>query len=54
MLRAFKEESTMQYLAKSERPEIKKFNLYFSAKADTLPTLRGLDFDEKQLIVAER
>lgn len=51
MLRAFKEESTMQYLAKSERPEIKKFNLYFSAKADTLPTLRGLDFDEKQLIV---
>ena len=51
MLRAFKEESTMQYLAKSERPETKKFNLYFSAKADTLPTLRGLDFDEKQLIV---
>lgn len=51
MLRAFKEESTIQYLAKSERPEIKKFNLYFSAKADTLPTLRGLDFDEKQLIV---
>ena len=50
MLRAFKEESTMQYLAKSERPEIKKFNLYFSAN-DTLPTLRGLDFDEKQLIV---
>lgn len=51
MLRAFKEESTMQYLAKSERPDLKKFNLYFSAKADTLPTLRGLDFDEKQLIV---
>ena len=41
----------MQYLAKSERPDLKKFNLYFSAKADTLPTLRGLDFDEKQLIV---
>ena len=51
MLRAFKEESSMQYLAKSERPDLKKFNLYFSAKADTLPTLRGLDFDEKQLIV---
>ena len=51
MLRAFKEENSMQYLAKSERPDIKKFNLYFSAKADTLPTLRGLDFDEKQLIV---
>ncbi len=51
MLRAFKEESSMQYLAKSERPELKKFNLFFSAKADTLPTLRGLDFDEKQLIV---
>ena len=48
MLRAFKEESTMQYLAKSERPEIKKFNLYFSAKADTLPTLRGLDFEANQ------
>lgn len=51
MMRAFKQESSLQYLAKSERPDTKKFALYFSAKADTLPTLRGLDFDEKQLIV---
>lgn len=36
---------------KSERPKTTQFALYFSAKADTLPTLKGLDFDEKELIV---
>ncbi len=51
ILRAFKEESTLQYLMKSERPETKRFMLYFSTKADTLPTLKGLDFDDKQLIM---
>lgn len=51
MLRAFKEENTLQYLMKSERPKTTQFSIYFSAKADTLPTLKGLDFDEKELIV---
>ena len=52
MLRAFKEENNLQYLMKSERPKTNQFMLYFSAKADTLPTLTGLNFDaEKSLLV---
>ncbi|WP_300726560.1 Ig-like domain-containing protein [uncultured Bacteroides sp.] len=51
MLRAFKEENTVQYLAKNERPELNRFNLFFNAKADTLPVLKGIDFDERKLLV---
>ena len=53
ILRAFKEETTMQYLAKSEREQLNRFSLYFSAKADTLPTVTGLDFDEKDAFIIE-
>lgn len=53
VLRAFKEENTMQYLAKSEREQLNRFSLYFSAKADTLPTIKGLDFDEKNAFIIE-
>ena len=45
ILRSFKEENPMQYLVKSEREQLNRFSLYFSAKADTLPTIKGLDFD---------
>ena len=53
ILRAFKEETTMQYLAKNEREQLNRFSLYFSAKADTLPTVTGLDFDEKDAFIIE-
>lgn len=53
LLRAFKEENNYQYLAKSERPKINQFSLYFSAKADTLPLLTGLNFDAKNTLIAE-
>lgn len=53
ILRSFKEENPLQYLVKSEREQLNRFSLYFSAKADTLPTLRGLDFDEKDAFVIE-
>ncbi|WP_300795971.1 Ig-like domain-containing protein [uncultured Bacteroides sp.] len=53
ILRAFKEETTMQYLAKSEREQLNRFSLYFSAKADTLPTVTGLDFDDKDAFIIE-
>ena len=53
ILRAFKEETTMQYLAKNEREQLNRFSLYFSAKADTLPTVAGLDFDEKDAFIIE-
>ena len=49
----FKEENPMQYLVKSEREQLNRFSLYFSAKADTLPTIKGLDFDEKDAFIIE-
>lgn len=51
MLRAFKEENDFQYLQKSERTKTNQFSIYFSAKNKELPTVKGLDFDEKQLLV---
>lgn len=51
VLMAFKEENTIQYLSKSEREQLNRFSLYFSAKADTLPIIKGLDFDEKMLLL---
>ena len=53
MLRAFKELSTTQYLAKSERKKTNQFALYFANKNDSLPVLRGLNFDEKEALVVE-
>ena len=54
MLRAFKEETFQQYLVKSERPDLNRFQLFFSAKADTLPVLKGLDFNERDAFVIEK
>ena len=53
ILRSFKEENPMQYLMKSEREQLNRFSLYFSAKADTLPAIKGLDFDERNAFVIE-
>ena len=53
ILRAFKEINDVQYLTKSEREQLNRFSLYFSAKSDTLPTLKGLDFDEKDAFIIE-
>ena len=53
VLRAFKEENTRQYLVKSQRDKENHFILKFSAKADTLPILKGLNFDEEDAFVIE-
>lgn len=53
LLRAFKEENQMQYLRVKERPNTRQFVLTFSAKADTLPMLKGLNFDEKDAFIIE-
>lgn len=53
LLRAFKEENNLQYLVKSEREQTYRFSLYFNTKADTLPTVKGLDFDEKDAFIIE-
>lgn len=44
VLRAFKEQPTLQYMGKFERPVPQKFSLYFAVPADTLPTIEGLNF----------
>lgn len=53
VLRAFKGTNDRQYLAKSERDKETHFILSFSAPADTLPTLKGLNFDEKDAFIIE-
>lgn len=54
VLRAFKEINYSQYLIKSERLVPQKFTLYFAGKADTLPELKGLNFDEEEAFIIEK
>ncbi|MDR0962259.1 MAG: Ig-like domain-containing protein [Mediterranea sp.] len=54
LLRTFKEHVSSQRLARSERPEAHKFSLYFTAPADTLPLLKGLNFDADNAFVVEK
>lgn len=54
ILRAFKEENERQYLTRSERDKENHFVLTFSARADTLPTLKGLNFDERDAFIIEK
>ena len=54
ILRAFKEFNYSQYLIKSERLIPHKFTFYFAGKADTLPVMKGLNFDEKDAFVIEK
>lgn len=54
ILRAFVNNQKAQRLAKSERTTKKDFTLYFTAPADTLPTIKGLNFDENDAFVVER
>lgn len=53
VLLAFKEENDRQYLTRSQRDKENHFILTFSAKNDTLPTIKGLNFDEKDAFVIE-
>lgn len=54
ILRAFKEENDRQYLTRSERDKENHFVLTFSARADTLSTLKGLNFDERDAFIIEK
>lgn len=54
VLRAFKEPLNSQYLVKSERLIPQKFTFYFAAPSDTLPVLKGLNFDEKEAFLIEK
>jgi len=50
VLLAFLEDGQDQHLLKWERPEPEFFRLFFTAPTDTLPTIKGLNFDEKCLV----
>lgn len=54
LLRAFKEQPVEQYFVKGERLVPQKFSLYFAVPADTLPVLKGLNFDEKDAFLVEK
>lgn len=54
LLRCFKEKYFSQRLARSERPTPKEFSLYFTAPADTLPLIQGLNFDAQDAFVIEQ
>lgn len=50
VLLAFLEDGQDQHLLKWERQEPEFFRLYFTAPADTLPIIKGLNFDENCLL----
>jgi len=52
-LMAFTAKATDRYLLKTERKQPNRLDFYFSNGADSLPTLRGLNFDEKGAFVVE-
>ena len=54
LLRCFKEPHFNQRLAKTERLTPHKFSLYFTAPADSLPLLKGLNFDADDAFVVEQ
>ena len=50
VLNAFIEAGQDQHLLKAERPDPDIIQLYFTAPADSLPIIRGVNFDEKCLV----
>ena len=46
VLRLFKETQTMHHLLKTERKTPYSFTLYFTAPTDSLPKIKGINFDE--------
>ncbi|MBQ5663221.1 MAG: Ig-like domain-containing protein [Bacteroidaceae bacterium] len=53
VLRAFNVPLNQQYLAKNTREQHNQFKLYFAEPLDTLPLVKGLDFDATDAFVIE-
>ena len=53
VLRAFNEPLNQQYLAKNSREKHNIFKLYFAAPIDTLPLVKGFDFESADAFVVE-
>lgn len=54
LLRAFKEQLTNQYFVKSDRSLPQKFSFFFAVPADSLPVLKGLNFNEQDAFLIEK
>lgn len=54
VLRAFTEEFTDLHLLKTERPIPDMFTLYFTGPSDTIPTIKGLNFEGAEDFILER
>lgn len=54
ILKAFEEDFYNQYLIKHERKQENILTLYFAEYPDTIPTIKGLDFDESDLVADYR
>ncbi len=53
VLTAFTHEQTDRFLLKTERKEPQKFTLYFTYGSDSLPQMRGMNFDTDSAFVIE-
>lgn len=53
VLRAFTEPQNDRFLIKTERKQANRFTLFFSYGDETLPEIRGLNFDETDAFVIE-
>ncbi len=53
VLLAFKETQTDRYLIKTDRTDADRLGVYFTTGADTLPRLRGLNFESDSMFVIE-
>lgn len=53
VLLAFKEKPVQQYIANRSRKSHEKFEIVFAIPLDTLPVVRGLNFDEKDAFYVE-
>lgn len=53
VLTAFTEAPTQRYLVKTERPELKKFSIFFSVGSDSLPQLTPLNFADENAYIVE-
>ena len=54
VLRAFKEEQDRQYIVKNERIDLNKISFYFAKKNDSLPVMKGLNFDADNAYILEK
>ena len=54
ILKAFTEKRTDRYLLKTERQVPEWFRIFFTAPSAHIPTIKGLNFDEKEAFLEER